>query len=200
MPVRPSLGSTYPMCSPWIVGMTSHAKRQAELREQIAELEAQNVGPKDWQLLGEAGARARPQNSLLEEDLDFERVMKAVPVITEAAVQSLEERIKARVLAGAFDDVVRARAADARPFLPSRAFALDDTKSKQSLAEIYEGEYVAAQAGGAAGDDRDGKLKKEHDEIQKLWDGICYKLDALCNAHFTPKPVRARPFFVVFRR
>ena len=169
--------------------MSSYEKRMSTLREEIASLEAENVSKKDWTLMGEATSRSRPQNSLLEEDLEFERVMKSVPVITEDVVHSLEERIKARILEGQFDDVVRKRPMDDKPFLPSRFFELQDTKSKQSLAEIYEDEYTAAQTGGAAGEDRDGKLKKEHQEIEKLWENICGKLDALCNAHFTPKAV-----------
>jgi hypothetical protein len=170
--------------------LTTHQKRQNELRAQIEQLEAENVAKKDWTLMGEANARSRPQNSLLEEDLEFERVAKVVPVVTEEVIQRLEDRIKARILTGQFDDVVRQRAVEDKPFLPSRFFELQDSKSKQSLAEIYEDEYVAAQAGGAAGDDRDGKLRKEHEELTTMWDNICYKLDALCNAHFTPKQVR----------
>jgi U3 small nucleolar RNA-associated protein MPP10 len=170
--------------------LTTHEKRQAALRAQIEELESENVAKKNWTLMGEATARSRPQNSLLEEDLEFERVAKVVPVVTEEVVQRLEDRIKARIAAGQFDDVVRQRASDDRPFLPSRMFELQDSKSKQSLAEIYEGEYVAAQTGGVAGEDRDGKLRKEHEELTTIWDNICYKLDALCNAHFTPKQVR----------
>ncbi|KAJ7492583.1 U3 small nucleolar ribonucleoprotein complex, subunit Mpp10 [Mycena latifolia] len=171
--------------------LSTHEQRMAALREQISSLEAENVGPKDWVVMGEAGARARPQNSLLEEDLEFERVMKAVPVVTEESVQVLEERIKARILEGRFDDVVRIRPMDDKPFLPSRFFELKDTKSTQSLAQIYEGEYVAAQANGGVVDDRDGKLHKEHEELEILWEGICGKLDALCNAHFMPKQPKA---------
>lgn len=171
--------------------MTNYEKRQAELRAQIAELEAENVAKKDWTLMGEATARTRPKNSLLEEDLEFERVMKAVPVVTEDVVRALEDRIKTRILDGQYDDPVRQRAVDARPFLPSRLFELDDQKSKRSLAQIYEDEFVAAQTGGVAGEDRDGKLAKEHEEVTKLWDSICYKLDSLCNAHFTPKQPKA---------
>ncbi|KAJ3985650.1 Mpp10 protein-domain-containing protein [Lentinula detonsa] len=171
--------------------LSSHEKRMAALKKQISDLEAENVGPKDWVLMGEAESRSRPQNSLLEEDLEFDRVMKAVPVITEEVVKSLEERIKTRILENRFDDVVRIRPLDDKPFLPSRFFELKDTKSTQSLAQIYEDEYVAAQTGGVAGEDRDGKLKKEQEEIQKLWDSICYKLDALCNTHFTPKQPKA---------
>jgi len=51
----------------------------AALKEQIAALEAENVAPKKWTLTGEVSARNRSKNSLLEEDLDFERVVKAVP-------------------------------------------------------------------------------------------------------------------------
>ncbi|KAL0951134.1 hypothetical protein HGRIS_007871 [Hohenbuehelia grisea] len=167
-----------------------HEQRMAALREQIAALETENVSKKDWVLMGEATSRTRPQNSLLEEDLEFERLMKAVPVVTEEKVQALEDRIKARILEGRFDDVVRLRPVDDKPFLPSRFFELQDTKSKQSLAQIYEDEYVTA-TGGDGGDDRDGKLKKEHEEIDQLWDNICSKLDALCNAHFVPKQPKA---------
>ncbi|KAJ3814509.1 U3 small nucleolar ribonucleoprotein complex, subunit Mpp10 [Lentinula aff. lateritia] len=167
------------------------SNRMTALKRQILELETENVGPKDWVLMGEADSRSRPQNSLLEEDLEFDRVMKAIPVITEEVVKSLEERIKARILENRFDDVVRIRPLDDKPFLPSRFFDLKDTKSTQSLAQIYEDEYVAAQTDGVAGDDRDGKLKKEHDEIEKLWESISYKLDALCNTHFTPKQPKA---------
>lgn len=170
--------------------MTAHERRMTSLRDQIRELESENVAKKDWTLMGEAGSRQRPQNSLLEEDLEFDRVMKAVPVITEEAVHTLEETIKARILEGRFDDVVRVRPLEDKPFLPSKFFELQDTKSKQSLAQIYENDYVASQAGGTLPDDRDGKLKKEHDEITLLWEKICGKLDALSNAHFVPKQVR----------
>jgi U3 small nucleolar RNA-associated protein MPP10 len=172
-----------------MVDLSTHEQRMAALQEQIASLEAENVGPKDWVVMGEATARARPQNSLLEEDLEFERVMKAVPVVTEETVLALEERIKARILEGRFDDVVRIRPMEDKPFLASRFFELKDTKSSQSLAQIYEEEYVA-QTTGTAVDDRDGKLTKEHAELEALWEGICGKLDALCNAHFMPKQVR----------
>ena len=139
--------------------------------------------------MGEATSRIRPRDSLLEEDLEFDRVMKAVPVITEEVVSSLEDKIKARILESRFDDVVRKRPVDDKPFLPSRFFELQDTKSKQSLAQIYEDEYTAAQTGGFAGEDRDGKLRAEHEEITRTWEAISSKLDALSNAHFTPKAV-----------
>ncbi|EKM61019.1 uncharacterized protein PHACADRAFT_168381 [Phanerochaete carnosa HHB-10118-sp] len=172
-------------------GLSTYEKRMSAIREEIIALETENVAQKHWTLMGEATTRSRPQNALLEEDLEFERVMKSVPVITEETVQGLEERIKLRITANQFDDVVRKRPVDDKPFLPSRFFELQDTKSKQSLAEIYEDEYTAAKTGGVTGEDRDGKLKKEHDEIEKLWEQMCSKLDALCNAHFTPKAPKA---------
>ncbi|KAH9175392.1 U3 small nucleolar ribonucleoprotein complex, subunit Mpp10 [Lactarius sanguifluus] len=172
-------------------GMSTHEKRLASLQRQITALEAENVAKKDWTLMGEATSRIRPHDSLLEEDLEFERVMKAVPVITEEIVSGLEDRIKARILEGRFDDVVRKRPMDDKPFLPSRFFELQDTKSKQSLAQIYEEEYTATQTGGGSGEDRDGKLKSEYDEITKTWEAVSSKLDALSNAHFTPKTPKA---------
>ncbi|TFK77068.1 Mpp10 protein [Pluteus cervinus] len=170
---------------------STHEKRIAALQKQIAELETENVRPKDWVLMGEANSRSRPQNSLLEEDLEFDRTVRVAPVTTTESVQQLEDRIKARILEGRFDDVVRVRPMDDKPFLPSRLLEAQDTKSKQSLAQIYEEEYVAAQDGITPGASRDAKLQQEHKEIEAVWEKICSKLDALCNAHFTPKQPKA---------
>jgi U3 small nucleolar RNA-associated protein MPP10 len=169
-------------------GLSTHEKRLSALQREIAALETENVAKKDWTLTGEATSRTRPHDSLLEEDLEFERVMKPVPVITEEIVTGLEDRIKARILEGRFDDVVRKRPVDDKPFLPSRFFELQDSKSKESLAQIYEDEYTATQTG-IVGEDRDGKLAAEHEEITRIWETISSKLDALSNAHFTPKAV-----------
>ncbi|KAH0829072.1 U3 small nucleolar ribonucleoprotein complex, subunit Mpp10 [Lanmaoa asiatica] len=168
--------------------MSTHEQRLSALQTEIQTLEAENVATKEWTLLGEASARTRPHDSLLQEDLEFERVTRNVPIVTDAVVAALEERIKARIKESRFDDVVRRRpVGDTVPFLPSKLVELQDTKSAQSLAQIYEGAYVAAQSGTSA-DDRDGRLRREHDEIARLWEGICAKLDALCNAHYVPKP------------
>ncbi|KAL5534201.1 hypothetical protein ACEPAG_663 [Sanghuangporus baumii] len=171
-------------------GLSTYEARMEELRRHISELEAENVAEKDWVLKGEVTSRARPQNALLEEDLEFGRVTKAVPVVTEEVVQDLEAKIKVRIIDGRFDDVVRKQPIDDKPFLPSQALELQDTKSKESLAQIYENEYIASQTGGST-NDRDARLQKEHEEIEKQWENICYKLDALCNAHFTPKEPKA---------
>lgn len=88
-----------------------------------------------------------------------------------------------------FDDVVRRREIDDKAFLPSRYFELQDAQSTRSLAQIYEDEYQAAASGEKTADPRDAKLTKDHEEIDKLWNDICYKLDALSNLHFTPKAV-----------
>lgn len=173
--------------------MSTHEKRLAALQTEIQALEAENVGTKEWTLLGEASARTRPHDALLGHDLDFDRATRTVPIVTDAVVAALEDRIKARIKDGRFDDVVRGRAAgDAVPWVSARAVeGLQDAQSAQSLAQIYEGAYVAAQSGApAAVDDRDGRLRREHDEIARVWEGICAKLDALCNAHYVPKPVR----------
>ncbi|KAF8132076.1 U3 small nucleolar ribonucleoprotein complex, subunit Mpp10 [Boletus edulis] len=171
--------------------MSTHEQRLAALQSEIQALEAGNVAPKEWTLLGEASARSRPHDSLLSHDLEFDRTTRTVPIVTEAVVAALEERIKARIKEGRFDDVERRRpVGDTVPFLPSRVIELQDTKSAQSLAQIYEGAYVAAQSGTSV-DDRDGRLQREHDEMTRVWEGICAKLDALCNAHYVPKPPKA---------
>ncbi|KAG8874726.1 hypothetical protein FRB97_005684 [Tulasnella sp. 331] len=172
--------------------MSTHEKRLAVIARDIAMLEDENVGEKDWTLMGEANAKMRPENSLLATDLDFEHIAKAVPIITEEVTKSLEETIKQRILSNRFDDVVRQRAVDDKVFLPSSVFELHDSQSKKSLAQIYEDDYTAGTSGDKSlADDRDGKLAKEHEDVERTWGEICYKLDALSNAHFTPRQPKA---------
>lgn len=78
--------------------LSTFAQRQLALKEEIAQLERENIAKKDWTLMGEANSRARPLNSLLEEDLEFEHSQRVVPVITEERVKTLEEMIKARII------------------------------------------------------------------------------------------------------
>ena len=71
---------------------------------------------------------------------------------------------------------------------------LDQQKSQVGLGEIYEQEFLQ-QAGVAVVED---KVKAQHEAIRTLFQQLCYKLDALSNYRFTPKPVRLFLFFALF--
>ncbi|MCJ1305922.1 U3 snoRNP protein [Hypocenomyce scalaris] len=173
---------------------SNHEKRQAKLAEEIRRLEAANVAKREWTLSGEARAADRPINSLLEEDLDFERTGKPVPVITNEVSEDIEALIKRRILAREFDEVIKRRpdslngpSADAR----RGRFELDNTKPQQSLAEMYEADHLRTVDPEGYVDKRDEKLKREHAEIERLWKDISGKLDALSSWHYKPKPPQA---------
>ncbi|KAI9873774.1 MAG: U3 snoRNP protein [Pleopsidium flavum] len=169
---------------------SNHERRQAKLAEEIRHLEAANVAKREWTLSGEARAADRPMNSLLEEDLDFERAGKPVPVITNEVSEDIEALIKRRILAKEFDEVIRRRPDSLTngPNVRRGRFELDNTKPQQSLAEMYEADHLKAIDPSGYVDKRDEKLKKEHAEIEILWKDICAKLDALSNWHYKPKP------------
>ncbi|KAI1306176.1 Mpp10 protein-domain-containing protein [Xylaria venustula] len=169
---------------------SSHERRQAKLAEEIRKLEAASVAQKEWTMSGEAKAVERPMNSLLEEDLDFEHAGKPVPVITPDINESIEDLIKRRILAREFDEVIRRRP-DAAEFSSNtrRGLAsIEDTKSKQGLAEIYEEEHVKNANPDSYVSKADEKLRKEEKEIEQMWKEISSKLDALSSWHYRPKP------------
>ncbi|EMD62695.1 hypothetical protein GGP41_003507 [Bipolaris sorokiniana] len=166
---------------------STHERRQAKIAEEIRKLEAANVAKRQWQLSGEARAADRPLNSLLEENLEFERAGKPVPIVTQETSEDIEALIKRRILAGEFDEVHRRRPDDLATGPRRGRVEIDDTKSGKGLAEIYEEEHLR-QTDPNFVEAKDEKLKKEHEEISALWKSVSAKLDSLSSSHFKPKP------------
>lgn len=176
-------------------GRSSHQKRQAKIVDEIRRLEVAAVTKRDWTLSGEARAADRPINSLLEEDLEFERAGKPVPVITQEVSEDIEALIKRRILAKDFDEVIRRRpsnlATGGGKDMRRGRFELEDSKPQQSLAELYEADHLKTVDPKGYIDKRDEKLKREHAKIEALWKDVSAKLDALSSWHYRPKPPSA---------
>lgn len=174
---------------------SNHQKRQAALASEIRRLEAASIAKRDWTLSGEARAADRPINSLLEEDLEFERAGKPIPVITNEVSEDIETLIKRRILARDFDEVIRRRpgnlaTGDGKDVRRGR-IELDDTKPQQSLAEVYEADHLKKADPEGYVDQNDEKLKAEEATIERLWKDVSAKLDALSSWHYKPKPPQA---------
>jgi U3 small nucleolar RNA-associated protein MPP10 len=169
---------------------SAHERRQAKLKEEIRRLEAASVAKREWTLSGEARAADRPMNSLLEEDLEFERTGKPVAEITAEVSESIEELVKRHILAREFDEAIRHRPDSLSTPADTRrgAFELDDSKPQQSLAEMYEEEHVKAHNPDTYVSKADEKMRKEEKEIEVLWKEVSAKLDALSSWHYKPKP------------
>jgi U3 small nucleolar RNA-associated protein MPP10 len=167
-------------------GRSTHEKQKAKIADEIRRLEMANVAKKEWMLAGEARAPQRPLNSLIEEDLEFERVGKPVPVVTNETSEEIEQLIKRRIIAKEFDEVVRRLPDSIRQHDISRGrVEVDQTKPQQSLAELYENEHLRATDPSYV-DQKNEKLKKEHAEIAQLWKSTSSQLDALSNWHYKP--------------
>lgn len=162
---------------------SSFEKRQEKMSEKIKSLEEELLEEKPWQLRGEVTGHKRPENSLLEETVLFDHAVRMAPVITEETTFQLEDIIKQRILDEAWDDVVPKERPKEDAFEYKKRITLDHEKSKLSLAEIYEQEYLKLHQ-----QKTEEEENPEHKEIQEMMDSLFLKLDALCNFHFTPKP------------
>ncbi|KAJ1863788.1 U3 snoRNP protein [Coemansia sp. RSA 2703] len=166
-------------------------KRQEKLQNLINKLEDEAVEKKDWAMTGEVSSGSRPKNSLLAEDLEFDHVQKPVPVITQEVTQTLEDVIKQRILNEEWDDVERKKDIQQKPFKPSAFVELDDKKSKKSLAEVYEEQYVAEKSGDAYVPEDDAKVTEAHKAVDNQFRNLFAQLDALSHFHFAPRPAVA---------
>ncbi|KAI9551530.1 hypothetical protein GHT06_021863 [Daphnia sinensis] len=175
---------------------SSYEQRQERLKAKIQELEDEAVAPKPWQLMGETKAELRPDNALLEEDLFFDHTTRQAPVITEETTKTLEEIIRQRIKDQAFDDVERKIKPVYDPTEYKKKLVLDQEKSKYSLAEIYEQEFLKQQEiqkleakssslADAANDEPSDDQNRA--ALRKRMANVFAKLDALCNFNYTPR-------------
>lgn len=164
--------------------LSTFEKQQRELQKEIAALEAESIAEKKWTMKGEVSGRQRKSDTLLDEELEFDRTAKPVPVITQETTETIEEIIKRRILNEEFDEIPKRIISELNNFRQSKKVQVSEEKSTKSLAELYEDEY----AGKANTNEVTEELSKVHNEITELFNDVTYQLDSLYSSHFVPKP------------
>ena len=176
--VTPLLGGTKKQVKSLYEKMMEQDEKQFEHLEEI------NVGDKEWVMKGEVLSENRPENSLLEENLEYTIAASQRPVTTEETTNKIEKFIIGIVRNGVFDDVERKERPLQDPTEYKKKLLLDQTKNQKSLAEIYEEEYIKQQ--NVDKEEKDQEIE-EHKEIRLCMDKLFSKLDALSNYHYTPR-------------
>jgi len=148
---------------------SSKEKRHAQIQKKVEALEEQSLAPKTWQLEGEIDQSARPTDSLLREALDFDSLARTAPKITNDFTEELEEIIKSRIRDELFDDVELKELPNDSANEFKKRLAINSEKSKLSLSEIYEQDFLAATG---ALDDQADPNREKHNEIKNLW-SVC---------------------------
>jgi U3 small nucleolar RNA-associated protein MPP10 len=162
--------------------LSSHQTRQNKMTGYISNLEELNISEKKWQMSGEVTSRGRDENTLLEEDVQFEHVSRPAPDITNETTMALEDIIKQRIKHKIWDDVIRKVKPKDKPFNYKVVHRLDEEKSKLSLAEVYEKEYIKQTQ-----KEKANSVNPKHKEIENMLKKLFDQLDALTNFHYVPR-------------
>ncbi|XP_018019152.1 U3 small nucleolar ribonucleoprotein protein MPP10 [Hyalella azteca] len=164
----------------------SRFEKELELETRLRqELEESNISEKPWALKGEVQAADRPTNSVLTEYLEFRSGAKLRPIINEELCARIERVILDRFRTKAFNDVERKAKLVENPFEYKKKMVLDQEKSSKSLSKIYEEEYLKKQRMDTA--KKAEEELPEHKKIRLAYEELEGYLDALSNAHYTPK-------------
>jgi len=174
---------------------STHEIAKERLKKKISHLEEAAVGEKPWQMGGEVAAPVRPENSLLAEHLDYDSAVRHAPVMTEDVAKTLDSIIKQRVKDKSWDDVERKVKPVEDPKEYRKKLVLDQEKSKVSLSQVYEDEYLKLAENAAPKekssvnvlDKEDEEVPIEYTEIKEMMNSLFRKMDTLTHLHYTPK-------------
>lgn len=101
----------------------------------------------------------------------------------------MEDIIKRRIKEKHFDSVERKVKPVETLLEYKKKLVLDQEKSKHSLAQIYEKQFLDQQAAlDPENVENKGEEPKIHNEVRTMMTDLFNQLDALSNFHFTPKP------------
>lgn len=152
--------------------------------QNVQRLEKNLVSKKSWGLSGEVRASQRPQDGLLEAEVDFDVGLQSKVVISRELNTKFEEIIRQRIKDVAFDDRELPKPSSLRVREQTAAFNdLDFERDKRGLAGVYEDEYRKDVLGV---DPVKSKTDKLREEITQLFRNLCYCIDGMSGAHFTP--------------
>ncbi|XP_014257055.1 U3 small nucleolar ribonucleoprotein protein MPP10 [Cimex lectularius] len=166
---------------------SSFERRQENLDRRIRKLEDAALSEKPWVLKGEVDSSSRPVNSLLEEVVEFDMTQRPAPVITEEVTMKLEDIIIKRIRDETYDDVERKVKPIKTPNDLKKKIVLDQEKSKLSLAQIYENEFLKQKTKETNDVKTEEELSEEKKKIAAHMKKLFYQLDTLSNLHYTPK-------------
>ena len=158
------------------------------MQEKISANEEEALQEKPWHMLGESSQKDREKNALLEEDLQFEHGIRPAPEITVETTNRIEKLIIDRIKSKLFDDVERKAKPVGRDKMKQYDLPLNQEKSKLSLAEVYEKDYIEAQEK-ATGTEQE-KVDENEEQIKIDLNALFRKLDALSNFTFAPKSAK----------
>ena len=136
---------------------------------------------------------------MLEEDLEYDTVSKQAPIITEAVSKRLEDIIMQRIKDEAFDDVARKVKPVENPYDFKKKMILDQEKSKLSLSQVYEEEYLkqkgdiesAKKVPGMLDDDEEKDKPEIIENIKSRMKQLFVQLDTLTHYNYTPQQINA---------
>lgn len=151
-------------------------------------LEQKLIEKKSWQLRGEIRAQDREKNTLLEEDLEFQRGMQTKTKINKETNSQFESIIKQRILDLAFDDRSSSTYFN-KPVVTEQVKnlpELDFEKDKRGLAGIYEDQYKKKVMGIDEKKSKDDTVK---DQIKDLYRLICFSIDNMTRFQYNPSVI-----------
>lgn len=159
---------------------TAFEIEQEKIKRKIQEYEKKMLEPMSWHLTGEVDASSRPIDSLIHLETDFDSNAKQDLIIDATLTEKVESIIKMAIINKAFCDVERKVKLSEDVIAYKKEVALDQSKSKKGLAQVYEEDYLKKQTKEQEEED------PKHKEIKKLMDSLFPELHALfCHI---PKP------------